>query len=124
MAFPTARLLECCPMRRWTPLLAVAVASCSTASVPRLRFPQVEQAQEAVQGGGERYRAHQACAPDARSVDQLITCMRAAGWDFVERRPGYPEADCWQDRDRGEVGRIVPQCFVHIAGQRGSGPSP
>jgi hypothetical protein len=104
-------------MRQWATLLALGLASCSDVSVPRPRFPQVEQAQEAVQGGGERYRAHRTCAPDARTVDQLITCMRAAGWDFVERRPGYPEADCWQDRDHGEVERIAPQCFVHVAGQ-------
>ena len=108
-------------MRRWTPLLALALASCTADSVPRPRFPQVEQATEAMQGGGERYRAHRSCSADARTVDQLITCMRAAGWNFVDRRPGYPEADCWQDRDRGELGRIAPQCFVHIAEQRGSG---
>jgi hypothetical protein len=103
-------------------VLPLALASCSTGTVPPLRFPQVEQATEAIEGGGERYRAHRACAADARTVAQLITCMQAAGWDFVERRPGYPEADCWSDRDRGEVNRIEPQCFVRIAGERGSGP--
>ena len=104
---------------RWVPL-AIAVTSCTNGAVPRPRFPQVEQATEAVQGGGERFRAHRGCAAGAQSVEQLITCMRAAGWDFVERRPSYPEAECWQDRDRAEVQRIAPQCFVHIA-ERGGG---
>ena len=102
-------------MTRVAPLLAVVLASCSGTNVPRLRVPQIEQASEAIEGGGDRFRAHRSCAPDARTVDQLITCMRAAGWDFVQRGPGYPEADCWQDRDRGEVNRIVPQCFVRLA---------
>jgi hypothetical protein len=106
-------------MRGWAPLLALALASCTSDAI-RPRFPQVEQATEAVQGGGERYRAHRTCAADARTVDQLITCMGAAGWDFVERRPGYPEADCWLDRDRGELSRIAPQCFVRTAEHRGS----
>ena len=105
-------------MRWWAPVLTVSLAACSPDTVPVPRFPQVEQATEAVQGGGERYRAHRNCAPDARTVDQLITCMRAAGFEFVERRPSYPEADCWQDRDRGEVERITPQCFVGTAERR------
>ena len=36
-------------------VFALALASCTTGPLPRL--PQVEQATEAVQGGGERYRA-------------------------------------------------------------------
>jgi len=109
-------------MRRWPALFALSLASCTSGSVPLPRFPQVEQATESIEGGGERYRTHRACTADARTVDQLITCMRAAGWDFVQRGPGYPEAGCWQDRDRGELNRIPPQCFVRIAEQRGSGP--
>ncbi|HYY74261.1 MAG TPA: hypothetical protein VE662_05515 [Solirubrobacterales bacterium] len=91
-------------------VLALALVSCTAGPLPRL--PQVEQATEAVQGGGERYRAHRACSGQTSSVDNLIGCMRDAGWDFVARAPGYPEADCWQARDRGEVDRIQAQCFV------------
>ena len=104
--------------RRSEPALvfALAITSCTTGPLPRL--PQVEQATEAVQGGGERYRAHRACG-GAGSVDDLVACMRNAGWGFVARAPGYPEADCWQARDRGEVERIPPQCFVRSSEARG-----
>ena len=100
--------------RRAEPTLAIALilASCTASSVPRPRFPQVEQATEALQGGGERYRTHRACAGAAKSVDDLVRCMQDAGWTFVARGPAYPEADCWQAHDRGEVDRIPPQCFV------------
>ena len=97
-------------------VFAVALASCTTGPLPRL--PQVEQATEAVQGGGDRYRAHRACG-GAGSVDDLVACMRNAGWDFVARGPGYSEAECWQARDRGEVDRITAQCFVRSNEARG-----
>ena len=93
-------------------LLALALASCDTTAVPRPRLPQVEQATEALQGGGERYRVHRTCTSAAKSVDELVRCMRDAGFDFVARGPGYQETDCWQARDRGELDRLVPLCFV------------
>jgi hypothetical protein len=104
----------------WEPivLLVLILEACDTSAVPRPRFPQVEQATEAVEGGGERYRAHRTCSSAAKSVDDLIGCMREAGWDFVTRGPAYPESGCWQARDRGEVNHILPICFVH-----GSAPS-
>ena len=110
-----------CRSRRSEPALvfALAIASCTTGPLPRL--PQVEQATEAVQGGGERYRAHRACGG---SVDHLVRCMQDAGWDFVARGPGYPEAECWQARDRGEVERIPPQCFVRSPEARGKVTTP
>ena len=105
--------------RRSEPALvfALALASCATGPLPRL--PQVEQATEAVQGGGERYRAHRACRGGTGSVDDLVRCMRDAGWDFAARGPGYPEAECWQARDRGEVDRVPSQCFVRSGEQAG-----
>ena len=105
--------------RRSEPALvfALAITSCTTGPLPRL--PQVEQATEAVQGGAERYRAHRACGGGTASVDDLVHCMQDAGWDFVARGPGYREAECWQARDRGEVERIPPQCFVRSAEARG-----
>jgi len=54
--------------------IALILASCTASSVPRPRFPQVEQATEALQGGGERYRTHRACAAAAKSVDDLVRC--------------------------------------------------
>src|SRR5437660_12460333 len=100
-----------CRSRRAEPALvfALAIASCTTGPLPRL--PQVEQATEAVQGGGDRYRAHRACG-GAGSGDDLVACMRNAGWDFVARGPGYSEAECWQARDRGHVDPITAPGFV------------
>jgi len=110
------------PPRRPVPtlVLALALASCATSPLPRPRLPQVEQATEAVHGGGERYRAHRTCAGVARSVDDLVRCMRDAGWAFVAGAPGYPEADCWRARDGGEVNRIPPDCFVRTPEHRGT----
>ena len=103
-------------------VFALAITSCTTGPLPRL--PQVEQATEAVQGGGERYRAHRACGGGTASVDDLVHCMQDAGWDFVARGPGYPEAECWQARDRGEVERIPPQCFARSPEARGKVTTP
>jgi hypothetical protein len=91
-------------------VLAATLLACSENLRPR--FPQVEQATEAVQGGGERYRAHRACTAAASSPDTLVSCMREAGFEFIMRGPGYPEADCWQARDRGETEQITAQCFL------------
>lgn len=93
-------------------VLASTLLACSETKIPRPRFPQVEQATEAVQGGGERYRAHRACMAASQSVDGLISCMREAGFEFITRGPGYPELDCWQARDRGETEQIPAQCFL------------
>lgn len=101
----------------WEPavVLVLMLGACDTAAVPRPRFPQVEQATEAVEGGGERYRVHRTCSSAAKSVDELVGCMRDAGWGFVTRGPGYPEVGCWQARDRGEVDHLLPICFVHAS---------
>src|SRR5438045_9791108 len=98
--------------RRSEPALvfALAITSCTTGPLPRL--PQVEQATEAVQGGGERYRAHRACGGGTASVDDLVHCMQDAGWDFVARGPGSREAECWQARDPGAAARRPPQCSL------------
>jgi hypothetical protein len=91
-------------------LVVLLLAGCN--GVPWLRVPQVEQATEATHDAGERYRTHLACSDGVKSVDDLIGCMHAKGWDFMARGPGYPESDCWQARDRGELERLAPLCFV------------
>jgi len=94
-------------------LLALVLTACS--QLPPLRVPQVEQATEAAQGSGERYRIHRDCGRTAKSVDDMIRCMRNAGWEFVTRGPGYPESDCWQARDRDDLDHIIPLCFVRTS---------
>jgi hypothetical protein len=95
----------------------LALAGCAggrgPGGVPLPRVFQAEQAAEALQGGGERYRVHQACARAATSVDGLIACMREANYAFLVRRPGYPEAECWALRDRDDPREPPPpHCFV------------
>src|SRR5437762_5045676 len=66
--------------RRSEPALvfALAIASCTTGPLPRL--PQVEQATEAVQGGGERYRAHRAWGVGrAPSTTSSAACRTRVG---------------------------------------------
>ena len=103
-------------------VVVLALQGCENSGL-RPRFPQVEQAQEALHGGGERIQAHRTCAAASRSAEGLIGCMRDAGWDFVVRGPGYPEAECWEARDRSEVDRIVPLCFVRSREQPAGAPA-
>jgi hypothetical protein len=102
--------------------LALVLVSCA-GQLPRPRLPQVEQATEAAHGGLERYQAHGACVAAAKSVDDLVRCMRDAGWDFIPAGAVFPEVECWQARDRGEIDRLPPHCFVRSPEHR-RGESP
>ena len=92
-------------------VLAAGLASCA-GGVPRPRFPQIEQATESVQGGGERHRDHRACLQSSKTADDLVGCMTAARWHFVAHGAVFPEPQCWEARERGELDRLGPQCFV------------
>ena len=105
-------------------LLALTLASCDFSILTRPTLPQVDEAREALRGGGDRYRAHNACVQTAKSVDDLLACMHDAGWDFVTRRPSQPEADCWRARDHGEVDGVLPLCFVSITDHATGSPAP
>jgi hypothetical protein len=99
-----------------TALLAAAFAAallhgCSAEAL-RPRFPQVEQATEAVHGGGERYRDHQQCMKASRTVDELVRCMDEAQWHFVAHGGVYPEPECWEAREKGELDRLAAHCFL------------
>jgi hypothetical protein len=96
-------------------VLTALLVSCTGETVPRPRFPQVEQATEAMHGGGERYRDHRTCAQSSKSADDLVRCMAAAHWQFVAHGVVSPEPECWEARDRGEVERLIPQCFIRAA---------
>src|SRR5215467_9123157 len=101
-------------------LLVLLLSACD--KVPPLRLPQVEQATEATQDSGERFRVHRDCSSTSKTVDDMIACMSAAGWNFATRQPGYPES-CWQARVRGELDRIPPLCFVRAAERPTGGTS-
>lgn len=107
-----------------TVLFPLVLAACAGQSFPVPRLPQVEQTTEAVYGRGERYRAHRTCVGSTRTVEDLIHCMHDAGWEFLARSPGYPEADCWAGRDRSEVDRILPECFLRSGEARGGTEAP
>jgi hypothetical protein len=94
-----------------TAALVALLAACSRESVLP-RFPQVEQAQETMHGGGERFRDHRTCVGSSTTVQGLIQCMDAAHWHFVAHGGVYPEPECWEARDRDELERVGPQCFV------------
>jgi hypothetical protein len=98
--------------------LAVVAGGCRLDDVPRPRFPQVEQASEAMQNGGERYRQHQQCMQASKSADELVGCMKAARWLFVAHGAVFPEPECWEARERHEMDRLGQQCFVRDADHR------
>ncbi len=102
-------------------LLLAVLASCAGQSFPTPRLPQVEQTTEAVYGRGERYRTHRTCVGTSKSAEDLIRCMHDAGWEFLPRGPGYPEAECWAGRDRAEIDRVLPECFRRTVDERGGG---
>jgi hypothetical protein len=98
-------------------LLAVVLLAAACASTPRLRLPQVEQATQATHRGGERYRAHQRCAGIARTVEDLVECMRQEGYEFIARAPDYPSRQCWEAREpESAVTDVPPHCFTHAPG--------
>jgi hypothetical protein len=108
--------------KRFGLAVTLVLAACEWGSVPSPRLPQVEQATEAAHGGGERYRTHRACTATAASVDGLVECMRQAGWEFVARGGEYPAAECWQDRDSGNLEHVAPYCFVRTPVHRSGTP--
>jgi hypothetical protein len=93
-------------------VLGALLAACSSEHLPRLRFPQVEQATEAMHGGGERYRDHRTCMELAKSADDLVECMGTAHWSFVAHGTVSPEPECWEARQHAELERLGPHCFV------------
>jgi hypothetical protein len=92
--------------------IAALLVACQDTSVLRPRFPQVEQATEAMHGGGERYRDHQQCMKASRTVDDLVRCMDEAHWHFVAHGTVFPEPECWEAREQGSLDRLAAHCFL------------
>jgi len=81
------------------------LAGCTTMErIGPPRLPQLEQAQEAVSNPGDRLGAYHACTGASRTMDGLVDCMRASGYDYIARSPDYPAAECWQLRDDPKYG--------------------
>ena len=98
-------------------LASTLLAACTDTRVPMPSFPQLEQTQQTIHGGGERYRIHRACAATVADVEAFVGCMRDAGYGFVARSPEWPAAECWQMRERADPTDLPPpQCFVHAEG--------
>jgi hypothetical protein len=113
-----ARRSTCVPGLVPATVALTFLVSCSGSSVPLPRFPQVEQAQEAIEGGGERYRDHRTCMGASKTVAGLIECMHAAKWQFVAPSGVFPEPECWDAREREQLDRVAPHCFVRAAERR------
>lgn len=93
------------------------LAGCTTMQeIGPPRLPQLEQAHQVVSGPGDRLSAYNTCISASRTIDGLVECMRASGYDYIARSPDYPAAECWQLRDDPKYGggRMPEQfCFVH-----------
>jgi hypothetical protein len=90
--------------------LALFVGACSGIPMPRL--PQIEQAAQVTQGGGERYRAHGRCLEDSHTSDELVACMRREKYVFLPQRQEYPSSECWEARNNEEAPANLPaHCF-------------
>ena len=101
-------------MRRTVVALLTGLSACSW--MPVISIPQAEQAVQATEGGGERLRVHQRCVSASSDVDALVSCMAAAGYEFVPRTPGFPGDECWALRDQPRADTPPPtQCFERVS---------
>ena len=92
-------------------LLVILLGGCSGIPFPRL--PQVEQARQVTQGGGERSRAHGRCLDGAHTSDELVACMRRENYVFIPQRQEYPSSECWESRNNEEAPAKLPaHCFL------------
>ena len=92
-------------------MLALAVAGCGY--VPPLQLPQVQQAKQSVQGGGQRYEDYGACQKAATTVGELVSCMDRAGYDYISRSAEAQATECWRLRDLPSTDRLPEAlCFI------------
>jgi hypothetical protein len=93
-------------------VLLVGLVGCES-GLPRLSIPQLEQAQQSVKGGGQRYEDYGACRKGASDVPALVSCMQDAGYDFVPRSAEVQATECWRLRDAPELDRLPEAwCFI------------
>src|SRR5215468_8090689 len=90
-------------MRVLACVVLVPLVGCASMGgpLPPLQFPQIEQAQQSVEGGiGRRYQDYDACRKKSTSVETLVDCMKVAGYDYIVRSTEQQAAECWRLRDR------------------------
>lgn len=98
-------------------LLLVAAACGGRGPLPPFTVPQFEGAREAVEGGlTKRYEDHAACRKTATDALGMVTCMKAAGYGYVERSGDPQVRECWRLRDTNAADP-PPEvtCFVRAA---------
>jgi hypothetical protein len=101
-------------MHRAVVALLAGMSACS--SLPAISIPQAKQAVQATEGGGERLRVHRRCLAASASVDALVSCMAAAGYEFVPRTPIFPGPECWALRDQPRQDTPPPpHCFERVS---------
>jgi len=94
-------------------LLAV-LAACESQQLPRVTFPQFEQARESVKGGiGQRYEDHAACRKTAVDAKTMVACMDGRGYSYLPRSAETQATECWRLRDANEVDPLPEAlCFM------------
>ncbi len=100
--------------------LIASLAGCGDRRVPLPELPQLTQAREFGEFGGDRLRDSNACRGETTSVETLVACMGGRGWTFVRRWGAYPSDVCWEVREAKDPRRLPdPMCF-----ERSSPPAP
>jgi len=89
-------------MRAFVGVVLVPLVGCASMGgpLPPLQFPQIQQAQQSVEGGiGRRYQDYDACRKKSTSVVTLVDCMKLAGYDYIANSTEQQAAECWRLRD-------------------------
>jgi hypothetical protein len=117
-------------MRRGRTIAAVALAcvasglaGCQTNGF-RFQVPQVQQASEAIESGGDRQRRYNTCSASNATAAEVIPCMEAAGYGFIPRDPGYPAAECWRRREGKDDQLVGAFCFRKAKPDEPAPPAP
>ena len=94
-------------------LLAV-LAACESQQLPRVTFPQFEQARESVKGGiGQRYEDQASCRKTSVDAKTMVACMQDRGYGYIPRSAETQATECWRLRDANEVDPLPEAaCFV------------
>ena len=95
--------------------LLAMLAACDSQQLPRVTFPQFEQARESVKGGlGQRYEDQAACRKTSTDAKTMVACMQDRGYTYIPRSAETQASECWRLRDANEVDPLPEAlCFVH-----------